>query len=172
MAVCLRLQPDVPVLSLHVDSASANEFGAGAHCLLAQRLVPADAVDGDGARLAAAERGLCAVLRMHEGACKAVEDSVLADLRLLQGARADEAGAVRGHADAPVLFQQPDAIALAGQVTSGTRPRRPGADDGDIAIGLHSRASAIRLPSMERVPVHQVCERDFQSFHLLTGSWL
>ena len=136
-AVGLGMQAHVAVLSLNTGQASADEIGTSDLRLLGKRLVPADAVDRDGARLVAAEGNFTAPGRVDEGAGDAVDYRVFADLRLAQGAGADEAGAVGGNADAAVLFEQPDAEAGAGEVAGRARTSGTGADDGDITVELH-----------------------------------
>src|SRR5207249_12214095 len=136
-AVGLRMQADVAVLALNTGQASADEIGTGDLRLFGKRLVPADAVDRDGARLVAAEGNFTAVGRGDEGAGDAVGDRVFADLRLAQGAATDQAGAVRGYADAAMLLEQADAEAGAGQVSGRPRAGRACPDDSDVAVKRH-----------------------------------
>src|SRR5207247_9370148 len=73
-AVGLRMQAHVAVLTLNTGQASADEIGTSDLRLLGKRLVPADAVDRDGARLVAAEGNFTATGRVDEGAGDAVND--------------------------------------------------------------------------------------------------
>ena len=127
---------------VHVNEARAHELSAGTLRLLGESFVPTDAVHGDGARRLAAEGDFAAVRRVDERAGDAVDDRVLADLGLFQRAGADQAGAVRGDADATVLLEESNAQARAGEVARGPRARRPGADDGDVAVEGQGRGAA------------------------------
>jgi hypothetical protein len=79
---------------------------------------------------------------VNEGAGDAVDDRLLTDLGLLQRAGTDQAGAVRGDADASVLFEEPDTETRAGEIAR--RPRTGGArsDDGDVAVEGQGRGAA------------------------------
>src|SRR2546425_942699 len=131
------MQADVAGFALKTRQASPDGIGTGDLRLFGKRLVPADAVDRDGARLVAAEGNFTAVGRVDEGAGDAVDDRVFADLGLAQGARADEAGAVGGNADAAVLFEQPNAEAGAREISGRARTGGGRAGAGGNTMQLH-----------------------------------
>jgi len=87
--------------------------------LFGESFVPADPVDGESTSLVAAQRDFTAERRVNEGPCDSVKYRVFADFSLPQCAGANETGAVRGDADAPMLLEQLDAEAGAGEIAGG-----------------------------------------------------
>jgi len=130
----------------HVDDAGSDELGSGVLSLFRECLVEGDAVDGDGAGLSgqapvrwgAAEGDLGATLGVDEGAVDPMEHGIIAEAALLESAERDKAGAVGRDADGTVLLEEEDVEAAAGEVAGRAGAGRAGADDGDVAVSVHT----------------------------------
>ena len=127
-----RLTP--PFRRSTATTRARSKLRPGALRLLAEELVQAHAVDCEGPRPVAAHRQGDAARRVHEGAADPVRDYRLMDAGLLQSPLADQPGAVRGDADAPVLLQQRYPEPGGGQVAGRTRTGGAGADHRDVVV--------------------------------------
>ncbi len=114
-----------------------HHLGAGLLRLFAERLVPLHAVDGDGARGAAAERDLGAGLGVDEGAGDAVDDRLFADLGLRSVRSEISPEQCEGTPTARCSSSSRTRNPRARQVPRRPRARGPGADDGDVAVETH-----------------------------------
>ena len=123
------------------------QLGAGGAARVGERLIEHGAIDDQRARLLRVDRDAAAVGGDERSGVGSADDRLGRKIEFGEGIGAEDAGAVHGHADLGVLFENNDVVA-----SRRERPRRresggPGADYGDITHGTRSEFAATHFPS-------------------------